>query len=265
MDMDDWAAMDAPWDPKCCVVCTLTHPVYMGPLHDLWEAMKDLVEPCSRTSLSLVQLWNEASEASSFRVVKHKSHNGACVAWNGQTHQPVKGSRYYDPNNRTYEIVWHLIGLVAAHHLRTSGSESAVHIHCTNLIKAREDCLRRWPRDPHTHRGRELVGDLLEFALAEGYEKANTHRHIMDDISAVVALVTGIREHLTNSDVPFGYVAPANLDSRTFAKALVLARAWHKNKCKADDQAEGSAFVAFAKSAKMIYTPVNRPSRPCPK
>ena len=135
-----------------------------------------------RTGISLLETWTVAVRNMPWSAIKVCTYSGACRRWDIQRDRAARGYHWCDMGNWCYTVVWELIRKQARHDAERSGNRFAVQFgHVMRL------CKQRWPR-ANQRRTYEVFGDLIELALARGYND-QFFEHIIDDISALAAVV----------------------------------------------------------------------------
>ena len=104
----------------------------------------------------------------SLKHVKICSHCGACVRWNRTERRPEKQWKWYDAGNWVYATVWHLLRK-AARFLLELPADGPLHKRADRLERTMAHAQDRWQRIFGSPRSWELLGDLVELALARGY------------------------------------------------------------------------------------------------
>ena len=201
-------------------------------LRRMYERLIHIVSG-SATGIRLLETWTVAYNNMPWCAIKLCTYNGACLRWDTSKDVAEKGYRWHDPGNYTYAVVWHLILKLARHEAaRKSMAHAPEPTPSTSRIIAAQfgivadRCYERWPRVNADHFN-ELVGDLMELALARGYSD-DTLMHIIRDVSSLSAAVSGLY-NLMEYDNPL-HNRPFNvrINPKQIADILLTAHSCHR-------------------------------------
>ena len=231
----------------------LTEAQFRNSLEQLWRVLRNSLEELwLDVGVHLMHTWAIAGMCMSLKHVKICSHFGACVRWNRPERRPEKQWKWYDAGNWVYATVWHLLRKTARF-LGELPADGPLHKRAERLHRAMLHAQDRWQRAFSLPRSWELLGDLVELALARGYFEPSLEPIVffLSQVACIVQDVWFMLQNLANEKLP--YISPD-----VFADMLLLARGGHGT-------ADWQAFHHHAElSAGVRRSAPAPPSRPPP-
>ena len=182
-------------------------------LEQLHRTLRDLV--MGETGRLLQETWGHFASLP-FSAIKVLSYSGAVLRC---SHDGTpRRWKWTDPGNHAYCVLWYLIRKTARHISSTCPGLDQPR----RLLDSMMLCQKTWPRGPT--RFPELVGDLIEAALALGYIDGSLE-HVVMDLSPVAHWIHMFPQVLsTNCGIA---IRATHLDPYQLADAILCARGGH--------------------------------------